>query len=113
LDVVDRYEILRVPFTSVGDSQDLILKSEPMPSVVANENVLNEREAAFAPATPVAELAHPSTYILVKLNRTKAVQFEGLEKNVLPLVPLEHTLTITHRKCQKSIKRKQPDITPS
>ncbi|OJA14577.1 hypothetical protein AZE42_12582 [Rhizopogon vesiculosus] len=47
------------------------------------------------------ELAYPPAYILVKMKRTKVVQLAGLEKNVLPLVPLERTFTITHGKGQK------------
>jgi ATP-dependent exoDNAse (exonuclease V) alpha subunit len=75
--------------------------------------VLDERETEFMPTAPIVELAYPPAYILVKMNRTKAVQLAGLEKNVLPLVPLERTFTITHGKGQKSIKRRQLPITPA
>src|SRR6266481_4261192 len=73
--------------------------------------VLDERETGFTPTPSIVELAYPPAYILVKMNRTKAVQLAGLEKNVLPLVPLERTFTITHGKGQKSIKRRQLPIT--
>ena len=57
------------------------------------EIILDERETAFSPIVPIVELTYPPAYILVKMNRTKAVQLEGLEKDVLPLVPLERTFT--------------------
>ncbi|OJA16339.1 hypothetical protein AZE42_06583 [Rhizopogon vesiculosus] len=75
--------------------------------------VLDERETGFTPTAPIVELAYPPTYIIVKMNHTKAVQLAGLEKNILPLVPLERTFTITHGKGQKSIKRRQLTITPA
>ncbi|OJA15380.1 hypothetical protein AZE42_13590 [Rhizopogon vesiculosus] len=74
--------------------------------------VLDERETGFTPTAPIVELAYPTAYILVKMNHTKAIQLAGLENNVLPLVPLERTFTITHGKGQKSIKRRQLPITP-
>ncbi|OAX32709.1 hypothetical protein K503DRAFT_805008 [Rhizopogon vinicolor AM-OR11-026] len=47
--------------------------------------VLDERETGFTPTAPIVELAYPPAYILVKMNRTKAVRLAGLEKkNVLP-----------------------------
>ncbi|OJA12708.1 hypothetical protein AZE42_02890 [Rhizopogon vesiculosus] len=73
--------------------------------------VLDERETGFTLTVPIVELAYPPAYILVKMNRTKAVQLAGLEKNVLSLVSLGSTFTITHGKGQKSIKRKQLPIT--
>ncbi|OJA12227.1 hypothetical protein AZE42_11669 [Rhizopogon vesiculosus] len=54
--------------------------------------VLDERETGFTPTAPIVERAYPPACILVKMNRTKAVQLAGPEKNVLPLVPLERTL---------------------
>jgi hypothetical protein len=80
-----------------------MLKSEPRLSVVANEIVLNECKTVFVPTAPIVELTYPPH--LVKLNCTKAVQLEGLEKDVLPLVPMG--------KCQKSVKRRQLPITPA
>lgn len=46
------------------------------------EIVLDERETAFLPSAPIVELAFPPAYILVKMDRTKAIQLEGLEKDV-------------------------------
>jgi hypothetical protein len=62
--------------------------------------VLDERETGFTPTAPIVELAYPPAYVLVKMNHKKAVQLAGLEKNVLLLVPLERTFTITHGKGQ-------------
>ena len=75
--------------------------------------VLDERETAFSPIVPNVKLTNPPAYILVKMNRTKAVQLEGLEKYVLPLVPLERTCTIVHGKGLKTIRRRQLPVTPA
>jgi ATP-dependent exoDNAse (exonuclease V) alpha subunit len=75
--------------------------------------VLDKRETAFSPAAAIVELAYPPAYVLVKLNHTKANQLEGLEKNVLPLVPLERTFTIVHGNQPKTIRRRQLPLTPA
>ena len=49
--------------------------------------VRDERETAFSPMAPIVELIYPPACILVKMNSTKAVQPESLDKDVLPLVP--------------------------
>jgi hypothetical protein len=77
------------------------------------EIVLNEHETAFSPTVLIVELTYPPAYILVKINRTKAVQLEELEKDVLPLAPLEHTFTIVHEKGIKTIRRRQLPVTPA
>jgi ATP-dependent exoDNAse (exonuclease V) alpha subunit len=77
------------------------------------EIVLDERETAFSPTAPIVELTYPPAYILVKMSRTKAVQLEGLEKDVLPLVPLERTFSIVHGKGLKTIRRRQLPVTPA
>jgi ATP-dependent exoDNAse (exonuclease V) alpha subunit len=77
------------------------------------EVVLDKRETAFSPTVPIVELTYPPAYILIKMNRTKAVQLEGLEKDVLPLVLLERTFTIVHRKGLKTIRRRQLPVTPA
>jgi hypothetical protein len=59
------------------------------------------------------ELAFPPAYILVKMDRTKAIQLEGLEKDVLPLVPMERTFAIVHEKELKTIRRRQLPVTPA
>jgi len=60
------------------------------------EIVLDSLEIAFSPTTPIVELTYPPAYIFGQMNRTKAVQLEGLEKDALPLVLREHTFTIVH-----------------
>ncbi|KAG1783655.1 hypothetical protein EV702DRAFT_1190674 [Suillus placidus] len=77
------------------------------------EIVLDERETAFSPTAPIIELIYPPAYILVKMSRTKAVQLEGLEKDILPLVPLECTFSIVHGKGLKTIRRRQLPVTPA
>ena len=42
--------------------------------------VLDERETAFSPLAQIVELTYPPAYILVKMNRTKAVQLESRQK---------------------------------
>jgi len=60
------------------------------------EIVLDSRETAFSPTTLIVELTYPQAYIFGQMNRTKAVQLEGLEKDALPLVLRERTFTIVH-----------------
>jgi ATP-dependent exoDNAse (exonuclease V) alpha subunit len=75
--------------------------------------VLDKHETAFLPSAPIVELAFPPAYILVKMDRTKAIQLEGLEKDVLPLVPLGRTFAIVHWKELKTIRRRQLPVTPA
>jgi len=42
--------------------------------------VLDERETAFSPLAPIVEPTYPPAYILVKMNRTKAVQLESRQR---------------------------------
>jgi len=75
--------------------------------------VLDERETEFSPTAAIVELTYPPVYVLIKLNRTKAVQLDGLEKNILPLVPIERTFTIILGNHPKSIRRRQLPLTPA
>jgi ATP-dependent exoDNAse (exonuclease V) alpha subunit len=77
--------------------------------------VLDERETAFSPLAPIVELTYPPAYVLVKINRIKAVQLESLDKDIfkLLLVPLERTFTIAHGREHKSITRRRLPITPA
>jgi len=77
------------------------------------EITLDERETTFLPIVPIVKLTYPPSYILVKMNRTKAVQLEGLKKGVLPLFPLERTFAIVHGKGLKTIGRRQLPVTPA
>lgn len=69
--------------------------------------VLDERETEFSPTAAIVELTYPPVYVLIKLNHTKVVQLDGLEKNILPLVPMGRTFTIIHGNHPKSIRRRQ------
>lgn len=73
--------------------------------------VLDEHESAFDPTSLVVILDYPPAYILVKLSRTKATQLEGLEKDVLPLMPLEHTFTIHLGRKEETVTRWQLPLT--
>ncbi|KAG1724818.1 uncharacterized protein EDB91DRAFT_1350921 [Suillus paluster] len=75
--------------------------------------VLDERETDFLPTAAIVELTYPPAYVLIKLNRMKAVQLEGLEKNIILLVPMEHTFTVIHGNHLKSIRRRQLPLTPA
>ncbi|KAG2070006.1 hypothetical protein BDR04DRAFT_1156004 [Suillus decipiens] len=75
------------------------------------EIILDECEPMFLLSALIVELKYPPTYILVKMDHTKAVQLEGLEKDVLLLVPLKRTFTIVHGKGLKTNRRRQPPIT--
>ncbi|KAG1845209.1 hypothetical protein F4604DRAFT_1595699, partial [Suillus subluteus] len=75
--------------------------------------VLDERETTFSPTSAIVKLSYPPAYVLIKMNHTKAVQLDGLEKNMLPLVPMERAFTIIHGNQSKSIKRRQLPLTPA
>ncbi|KIJ63123.1 hypothetical protein HYDPIDRAFT_29812 [Hydnomerulius pinastri MD-312] len=62
------------------------------------KSVLDEHESTFDPTSSVVILDYPPAYILVKLSHMRATQLEGLEKEVLPLVPLERIFTFGARR---------------
>src|SRR5258708_40117277 len=92
---------------------DLDIANGARGEIIGIKIVLDERETVFSPLAPIVELTYPPAYILVKMNRTKAVQLESFDKDVLPLVPLERTFTVAHSREHKSIIRRQLPITPA
>jgi hypothetical protein len=67
--------------------------------------ILDDCEPAFSHTAVIVKLTYPLPYLLIKLNHTKSVQLDGLEKNIILLIPMEHTSTIIHGNQPKSIKR--------
>ncbi|KAH7924255.1 hypothetical protein BV22DRAFT_1047590 [Leucogyrophana mollusca] len=73
--------------------------------------VLDEHEAAYSTSQSVVELDYPPAYVLIRLNRTKAAQLDGLEERVLPLTPMERTFHINFETAQNTVTRRQLPIT--
>ena len=51
--------------------------------------ILNDHEMKISPSQSIVQLDFPSVYILIKILSSKVTQLDGLEENVIPLVPLE------------------------
>lgn len=51
-------------------------------------------EPSIPEASSVVELKHLPLYILVKLDRTRVSQLEGLDEQVIPIQPRQQTLRI-------------------
>lgn len=76
--------------------------------------ILDEREEQLIPETGVVELKYPPSYVLVRLNHTRAKQLDGLPENVLPLVPMSRSFTFQDPTFGKTIvTRKQLPLTAS
>ena len=74
--------------------------------------VLDEREQVMTVTkTNSIHLRYPPRYVLVKLNRTKAPSLENLPQNVIPIVPVKKTFTITRNGTKKTVTRYQLPLT--
>ena len=72
---------------------------------------LDERETQITHASSTNHLQYPPLYILVRLGRTKASQLHSLEKNVVPIVPMQRSFKIYDNDVEKNISRQQLPIT--
>ena len=76
--------------------------------------VLNEQEdPSSIHERSTIHLHYPPRFILVKLNRTKAPPLEGLPANVIPIVPVNKTFTITNDGSHLTVTRTQLPLTPA
>ena len=74
--------------------------------------VLDERERVMTVTeTNSIQLRYPPRYVLVKLNRTKAPSLENLPQNVIPIVPVKKTFTITKNGTKMTVTRYQLPLT--
>ena len=76
--------------------------------------VLNEQEdPSSVHGRSTIHLHYPPRFILVKLNRTKAPTLEGLPPNVIPIVPVNKTFTVTNHGSHLTVTRTQLPLTPA
>ncbi|KAG9094041.1 hypothetical protein FS749_013238 [Ceratobasidium sp. UAMH 11750] len=84
--------------------------------------VLDPNEPPFDPAAPVVTLAQLPPYLLVKMERTRAVTLPGLAEGVLPIVPASKNYQIVTSVRQRNgeianirrnVRRLQFPITPA
>ena len=74
--------------------------------------VLDERERVMTVTeTNSIRLRYPPRYVLVKLNRTKAPSLENLPQNVIPIVPVKKTFTITRNGTKMTVTRYELPLT--
>ena len=57
--------------------------------------VLDENETNYLPMQSIIQLPvkYPPTYVLIRMKPSKVSSLEGLEQNIIPLMPMEHTLS--------------------
>lgn len=73
--------------------------------------VLDERESHYSPSQAIVRLEYPPAYMLIKMMLTKITQLEGLNKNVIPLIPMEQTFSIISGNQHKTVLQKQLPLT--
>ena len=74
--------------------------------------VLDERERQVSTKDSRAiHLQYPPRYVLVKLLRTKAPRLQGLEQNVIPIVPVTKSFTIMKDGMKTNVNRTQLPLT--
>ncbi|CAE6472874.1 unnamed protein product [Rhizoctonia solani] len=83
---------------------------------------LAQNEPAFDPNSVVVTLSEPPAYILVKMDRTRAVKLKGLDNGVIPIVPAMKTYSFKmwtkqqngeEKVIKKDVFRRQLPITPA
>ncbi|CCO35593.1 DNA repair and recombination protein pif1,mitochondrial [Rhizoctonia solani AG-1 IB] len=84
--------------------------------------VLSPSEPPIDPDEPVVTLREPPAYILVQLDRTRALELPGLQKGVVPIVPATKSYRISIPVLQptgevkvisRTVRRQQLPITPA
>jgi ATP-dependent exoDNAse (exonuclease V) alpha subunit len=74
--------------------------------------VLDERERLITTKeTHIIRLCYPPRYVLVKLDRTKAPTLDGLEDNVIPIIPVNKSFTINKDGEKLTVNRRQLPLT--
>lgn len=75
------------------------------------EIVLDEHESSYSLSQSVIQLEYPPAYMLIKMLLTKASSLEGLDENVIHLIPMERTFSIIHGNQCKTVVHKQLPLT--
>ena len=74
--------------------------------------VLDERDRSVGTEDGhTVKLRYPPRYVLVRLDRTKAPSLKGLSQNVIPIVPVKKSFTITKGTSKIAVNRKQLPLT--
>ena len=74
--------------------------------------VLDEQERQTAiNETQTIHLKYPPWYVLVRLDHTKAPHLQGLNQNVIPIVPVMKTFAITANGAKINVNRTQLPLT--
>jgi hypothetical protein len=74
--------------------------------------LMDERERTTTTKdSHIVHLQYPPRYVLVKLERTKAPGFDGLPKNVIPIIPVKKSFTINKNQNKISVTRSQLPLT--
>ena len=73
--------------------------------------VLDENESNYSPTQSIIRLKYPPVYVLIRMKSSKVSGLEGLEQNIIPLTPMEHTFLITQGSQSKTVVRKQLPLT--
>ena len=53
--------------------------------------VLDENESNYSPTQSFIQLKYPPMYMPISMKSSKVSSLEGLEQNIIPLMPMEHT----------------------
>ena len=69
--------------------------------------VLDENESNYSLTQSIGRLKYPPMYMLIRTKSSKVPGLEGLEQNIIPLMPMEHTFLITQGSQSKTVVRKQ------
>jgi len=76
--------------------------------------ILDAREEITSKSSQVMELHYPTTYVLVRMIRTKVDELDGLESGVLPITPPTKTFSVTTARGNKiTVTGQQLPITPA
>ena len=75
--------------------------------------VLDENESNYSPTQSIVQLPvkYPPAYVLIRMKSSKVSSLEGLEQNIIPLMPMEHTFLITQGSQSKTIVCKRLPLT--
>lgn len=74
--------------------------------------VLDEREHQISTKeTLTIHLRYPPRYVLVRLLRTKAPHLQGLEQNIIPIMPVTKAFTVMKGEMKTTVNRTQLPLT--
>ena len=69
--------------------------------------VLDENESNYSLTQSIGQLKYPPMYMPIRMKSSKVPGLEGLEQNIISLMPMEHTFLITQGSQSKTVVRKQ------